>query len=290
MTHLSVMGAGKIGGEVAYLSTIMGIADSLTLADCNAPFLNAQKLDIIHTGIDIDISTDPADIKNSDIIVFSAGKPRNPQIKTRADLLGENIPVAKEFCSKIKGFDGILICITNPVDAVNDYICRNSGIERERCIGFGGQLDLARFRNFLKSRGINPDGSVVLGEHGEHQVPLFSGLKEKVDNGTREKILSEMRGASMPVIKGKGGTVFGPAYNIARLIQAVKNGKNEIFPCSCCLKGEYGYSGLSIGVPAKIGKEGIIKIYEKDMDSWEKEKFSKAANHLINLCRRTHDR
>lgn len=281
------MGAGKIGGEVAYLSAVMGISDEINLFDCNPSLLLAQKLDIIHTGLDINISTDYDEMKNSDIVVFSAGLPRNPLIKTRADLLDSNIPVAREFCSKIKGYEGIIICITNPVDAINYFVCNKLGIDRKRCIGFGGQLDLARFENFLKLKGFDIKGSWVLGEHGEYQVPVFSEIPDTVNKEIREEILSRMRGASMPVIKGKGGTVFGPAYNITKLIAAIKEDKKEIIPCSCVLNGEYGFSDLSIGVPAKIGKNGIEKIIEKKLDTWEEQKFSEAAAHLKELCGRT---
>ena len=289
MTHLSIIGAGKIGGEVAYLSTVMGIADELTMTDCNSSLLLAQQLDIIHTGIDISISTDKDDIKRSDIIIFSAGLPRNPDIKTRADLLDANIPVAEEFCKNLKGFDGIIISITNPVDALNYFICSKTEIDKSRCIGFGGQIDLARLNYFLKSRDLDTKNSFVIGEHGEHQVPLFSEIPDIIKNDVREEILAEMRGASMPVIKGKGGTVFGPVYNIIKLISAIKYDKKEIIPCSCIPNGEYGLKNLSIGLPVKIGKNGTEKIIEKNLDLWEAEKFKKAAEHLTDLCGRAYD-
>ena len=100
MTRLSIMGVGKIGGEVAYLSSVMGIADEIQIYDSNPSLLRAQKLDLVHTGIDTKISADNNDIKDSDIILFSAGLSRNPGIKTRADLLESNLPVAKNFCEK----------------------------------------------------------------------------------------------------------------------------------------------------------------------------------------------
>ncbi|WFN35843.1 lactate dehydrogenase [Methanomicrobium antiquum] len=289
MTHLSIIGAGKIGGEVAYLSAVLGIADKITITDCNSSLLHAQKLDIIHTGLDLDITTDLSDLKNSDIIVFTAGLPRNPTVKTRADLLNSNIPVADEFCSNINGFKGIVINVTNPVDALNYYICKKAGLNRRRCIGFGGLVDLARFENFLNIRGFDSKGSFVMGEHGEHQVPVFSDLLEKTDSEIREEILSDMKNASMPVIKGKGGTVFGPAFNIIRLVSAIKEDKKEILPCSCILEGEYGLFNLSIGVPARIGKEGVEEIIEKQLDDWELDKLKEASVHLKNLCRRAED-
>lgn len=287
MTVLSILGAGRIGGEAAFLSAATGIADEIHLFDIDSPLLEAQRLDLLHTGLDIIIDTNPENIRNSDIILFTAGMPRNPQIKTRADLLDVNIRVASECIRYIRGFDGIFITVTNPMDALNYYFCTKGGIEKSRCIGFGGQLDTARYRRFLREKGINPNESAqALGEHGEYQVPVFSGLGEEVAENLREEILMEMRGASMPVIKGKGGTVFGPVKNIVDLIRIVSKDSRETVPCSCALEGEYGITSCSIGVPAVIGREGIHRIDEIDLDEWEADKMKEAAEHLKTLCRR----
>lgn len=175
MTSLSVMGVGKIGGEVAYLASVLGIADEICLYDSNAALAHAQALDILHTGIDLSVSTDPDDISGADIAVFSAGIARTPDIKTRADLLSVNLPAADDCAAFLEGYSGVLITITNPMDANNYYLHRRCSIPRERCIGFGGQLDAARFSGYLGEYGI-PGDAWVLGEHGEHQVPLFSTL------------------------------------------------------------------------------------------------------------------
>lgn len=287
MTVLSILGAGKIGGEAAFLSAATGVVDEIHLFDIDRPLLEAQRLDLLHTGLDINIDINPENIKKSDIILFAAGMPRNPQIKTRADLLDVNIRVAAECTKYIKGFDGVFVTVTNPMDALNYYFCTKGGIEKSRCIGFGGQLDTARFRLFLKEKGIVPDKTAqALGEHGEFQVPVFSGFKDEVSRDLREEILTKMRGASMPVIKGKGGTVFGPAKNIVDLIRIISQDSRETVPCSCALDGEYGISSCSIGVPAVIGRGGIQKIEEISLDEWETNKMNEAAEHLKTLCRR----
>ena len=207
MGRLAVVGVGRIGGEVAYLATSMGIVDELVLYDCDPVLLRAQILDLEHTGLQVPISTDTTEIAESDICIFSAGIPRNPSIKTRADLLDVNLSATRDCVSLLKGFSGILVTVTNPMDANNYVLHKKSGIRRERCIGFGGQLDSARFGLSLRNRGIT-GFPFVLGEHGEHQVPYFSGLASAVDIGQREEILAELRSASMEVIKGKGGTVL----------------------------------------------------------------------------------
>jgi malate dehydrogenase len=275
MTRLAVVGVGRIGGEVAYLAASLGIVDELVLYDSAPALLKAQVLDIRHTGLDTTISTDTKDIHDADICLFSAGLPRNPSVRTRADLLGANLPATNDCIGLVKGFDGILVTVTNPMDINNFYLSQKAGIPRERCIGFGGQLDSARFGIALRSRNISGI-PFVMGEHGEHQVPVFSHLPVTVPESLRNEILAELVGASMEVIKGKGGTVFGPALHIAHLIRMVLTDTRELVVCSALLEGEYGISGCSLGVPVRIGREGIRGIEEWTLDPWETAKMNEA--------------
>jgi malate dehydrogenase len=285
MARLAIVGVGRIGGEVAYLAASMGIVNELILFD-NAPeLLRAQVLDLKHTGLDISISTDRAKIRDADLCIFSAGLPRNPSVKTRADLLQVNMPATYECASLLKEFSGVLITVTNPMDINNYYLCTKTGIPRERCIGFGGQLDSARFGVALRERNIDGRPS-VLGEHGEHQVPIFSRLDVPVETPLREEMTRELRAASMEVIKGKGGTVFGPALHLARLTRMVLKDTKEPAICSAVLDGEYGLDHCSLGVPVTIGREGILSIEEWDLDPWELEKMADAGRFVSNLCRK----
>jgi len=285
MARLAIIGVGRIGGEVAYLASAQGIADELVLHDTAQDLLQAQALDLKHTGLELTISTDTRDIRKADVCIFSAGLPRNPSVKTRADLLEANLMATREAAGLLTGFSGVLITVTNPMDINNYYLCTKTGIPRERCIGFGGQLDSARFGFALRSRNMigNP---YVLGEHGEHQVPLFSGLGNLVPDAVREDILSELRGTSMEVIKGKGGTVFGPAFHLTRLAEMVLTNIGKSTVCSVVLEGEYGITGCSLGVPVVIGNEGIRKIEEWPLDAWEQKKMDEAGRFVQELCRK----
>ncbi|MDD1685902.1 lactate dehydrogenase [Methanoregula sp.] len=285
MACLAVVGVGRIGGEVAYLAASLGIADELILYDNVPALLRAQVLDLKHTGLDITIRTDVREIRNADLCVFSAGLPRNPSVKTRADLLDANMPATRDSAGLLKHFSGVLITVTNPMDVNNYYLCKTTGLPRERCIGFGGQLDSARFGLALREREIGGFPS-VLGEHGEHQVPLFSRLDAPIATPLREEILSELRGASMEVIKGKGGTVFGPALHLARLARMVLSNTREPAVCSSVLDGEYGLTGCSLGVPVRIGREGILEITEWNLDPWEAEKMNAAGAFVSGLCKK----
>lgn len=285
MARLAIIGVGRIGGEVAYLASAQGIADELVLHDSAPDLLRAQVLDLKHTGLSTTISTDTRDIRDADVCIFSAGLPRNPSVKTRADLLDANLPATRDGAALLAGFSGILITVTNPMDINNYYLCTKTGIPRERCIGFGGQLDSARFGIALRDRNISGFPFVV-GEHGEHQVPVFSRLGKEVGPKQRNEILSELRSASMEVIKGKGGTVFGPALHLAQLARMVLMDTRELTVCSLLLEGEYGITGCSLGVPVVIGNEGIRKIEEWPLDAWEQKKMDEAGRFVQELCRK----
>lgn len=284
MSRLSIIGTGRIGGEVAYLAMLRKLVDEIFLYDISSSLLRSQVLDLEHAGLDVTITTDIKDFYTSDVCVFSAGMPRNPSIRTRADLLSANLPTITQWSRHLKKFEGTLVTVTNPMDINNYILWKYSGLEKNRCIGFGGQLDSARFGIELKN--INISGPAwILGEHGEHQVPVFSALSQNVPFDVREKILANLRGSSMQVIHGKAGTVFGPAWHISQLVDIIVADKRNIVPCSCILDGEYGMCDCSLGVPAKVGRDGILGIIEKPLDEWEKEHLNDAGKFVQTLCK-----
>ena len=282
MTKVAAFGMGRIGGEAAYISAVNGFADELVIYDIMPEFLHAQKLDIMHAR-DIPISTNISDMKDADYCIFSAGYSRSPNVKTRADLFDKNLPIAREAAELLKGFSGKLIVITNPMDVFSWYFAKHAGLDEGQVVGFGGLLDSRRFTVALSSMGIREEG-MVLGEHGENQVPVFSNLSVDVPEAVREEVLLGLRGSSMPVIKGKGGTVFGPAYHIFNMMQKIEKG--EEFICSLPANGAYGIDGCSIGLPARVTRDGA-KINENlKLDDWETAKLNAAAEFLTGLCRR----
>ena len=282
MTKVAAFGMGRIGGEAAYISAVNGFADELVIYDIMPEFLHAQKLDIMHAR-DIPISTNISDMKDADYCIFSAGYSRSPNVKTRADLFDKNLPIAREAAELLKGFSGKLIVITNPMDVFTWYFAKHAGLDEGQVVGFGGLLDSRRFTVALSSMGIREEG-MVLGEHGENQVPIFSNLSVDVPEAVREEVLLGLRGSSMPVIKGKGGTVFGPAYHIFNMMQKIEKG--EEFICSLPANGAYGIDGCSIGLPARVTRDGA-KINENlKLDDWETAKLNAAAEFLTGLCRR----
>ena len=282
MTTVAAFGMGRVGGEATYISAITGFADELVLYDINKELLHAQKLDIQHA-IDIPVSVDPKDIKDADYCIFTAGYSRSPNVKTRADLLDKNLPIARESAEIMKGFSGKLIVLTNPMDVFTWYFANHAGLDKDQVVGFGGLLDSRRFCLALENMGIQ-ETSVVLGEHGENQVPVFSTLSVDVPEAVREEVLLGLRGSSMPVIKGKGGTVFGPGYHIAQMLENIEHGRKMI--CSLPADGAYGIDGCSLGLPATVTRNGSKIDESLKLDDWEMEKLQSAAHFLQDLCRR----
>ncbi len=282
MTSLSVVGVGRIGGQVAFLATYLGLADELVLVEKAPGLLDAQIKDLLHAMPDLDISTEPEEIRTTDLCVFTAGVPRDPSVKSRAELLTANLDVARSCAPYLTGFQGTLITVVNPVDVINYYLSRSASLEPRRCIGFGGQLDSARFALEMNLREIEGP-RWVLGEHGEHQVPIFSRLYGRIPPEQRQEILLQLRGASMEIIRGKGGTLFGPAAHLINLMEMVIDDANVLVPVSCVLQGEYGASGCSLGVPAVVGWGGVLSIEEWALDAWEQEHFSAAARAVQEM-------
>lgn len=285
MTSLAVFGTGRIGGGVAARAASSDLINHLVLYDCNPAFLEAQRLDIEHMQCPVSVSTDPKEIAACDIILYTAGLPRNLDIKTRAALLDSNVPVALELVTLIPDYKGIIIVVTNPVDILTYYLWSSIKIPKNRIIGFGGQLDSARFQYELSLRSLRNDG-IVIGEHGEHQVPIFSITGLDVDLQKREEILTSLRSASMEIIKGKGATEYAPVYHIWQLIASIITDAKANLVCSAILEGEYGVTGCALNVPLILGKEGILKIQEYNLDPWESDHFQKAASFVSSQYRR----
>ncbi|HJJ99518.1 MAG TPA: lactate dehydrogenase, partial [Methanocorpusculum sp.] len=125
-----------------------------------------------------------------------------------------------------------------------------------------------------------------LGEHGEHQVPIFSRLQISVPDTIREEILTDIRGSSMPVIKGKSGTIFGPAWHICSMIKDIRTDAHRLITCSVPAEGAYNIDGCALGLPVTLGRNGAAIDDSWTFDHWEETKLREAADYLTGLCRR----
>jgi malate dehydrogenase len=183
--------------------------------------------------------------------------------------------------------DAISILTTNPMDVLNHHLYSVSDRPREKVIGFAGRLDSARFRYVLAEEfgtsTTNVDASII-GEHGDSQVPVFSkvrvdGKEPEFDADERDEITEALTQSAMNVIEKKGATEFGPGRGVAHVVEAIAHDTGEVIPSSIVLDGEYGHDDVSIGVPAKIGREGA-EVVEWELSEREEEMFDESAEKL----------
>ena len=296
---ITIVGAGKVGGAAALFTALRKLSDEILLLDIVQGLPQGEAMDLNHMlseqGIDVNIrgSNDYSEMKGSDIIVVVAGSGRKPGM-TRMDLLKINTSIVKGVVENIKKYapDSMIIPVTNPLDPMTYLTYKVSGFQKNKVFGMGNMLDLSRFIQFIhEETGMSRDSirAIVIGEHGENMLPLaryssVSGIpltlllsKQKI-----EELIQNTRQVAAKVIELKGATVHAPGNAIANMVEAVVRDTKEVIPVTTCLDGQYGYSDVAIGVPAVIGKKGVEKILELDLDANEKEWFKKGIESVKN--------
>ena len=287
---ITIIGSGKVGGEVALFSALKRLDDQILLLDVVDGLPQGEAMDLNHMlseqGIDVEVkgSNNFADMKNSKIVVVVAGSGRKPGM-TRMDLLKINANVVKSVVENIKKYanESMIIPVTNPLDPMAYITYKVSGFDKNRIFGMGGMLDLSRFKQFIhEATGYSRDSirALVIGEHGENMLPLprfssVSGIplssflpKEKLD-----ELVQNTKQVAAKVIELKGATVHAPGNGISAIVESVAKDRKQIIPVATYLDGEYGHSDVTIGVPAIIGKNGVEKIIELELDDDEKKVF-----------------
>jgi malate dehydrogenase len=287
---ITIIGSGKVGGDAAMFSALKRLDDQILLLDVVDGLPQGEAMDINHMlseqGIDVGVtgSNNFADMEGSKIVVVVAGSGRKPGM-TRMDLLKINANVVKSVVENIKKYakDSMIIPVTNPLDPMAYVTYKASGFERNRVFGMGGMLDLSRFRQFIhEATGHSRDSirALVIGEHGENMLPLprfssVSGIplssflpKEKLD-----ELIQNTKQVAAKVIELKGATVHAPGNAISAMLESVVRDRKQVIPVATYLDGEYGHSDVTIGVPAIIGKNGVEKIIELDLNDEEKQAF-----------------
>ena len=294
MRKITVVGVGSLGSCIAYELASRKLADKLVLIDIYRDLAEGNAEDIsqamaFRSNIEV-CAGDYSDAEGSDVIVVTAGKPRTPEMKSRMELLRVNFEIIKSVASKLREIGGepIIVTLTNPVDVMNYVMWRLTGFDRRRVIGSAGMLDSARFRRAISRRLGVPVLDVeayVIGEHGEHQVPVFSRVKVKGRSikfslDERKRLSEEIKQSALNVISKKGGTVYAPASNTANMIQMILKNSGCKAVCSAILDGEYGLRDLSIGVPVELNRSGIKRIVEWRLSDDEMKTFLIGAEKL----------
>lgn len=294
---LTIIGSGKVGGDAALFSALKQLDDQILLLDVAEGLPQGEAMDINHVlseqGMDVEVkgSNDFADMRGSKAVVVVAGSGRKPGM-TRMDLLKINASIVKSVVENIKKYadDSMIIPVTNPLDPMAYIAYKVSGFEKNRVFGMGGMLDLSRFRQFIhEATGYSRDSirALVIGEHGENMLPLprfssVSGIpldtflpKEKLD-----ELVQNTKQVAAKVIELKGATVHAPGNAISAILEAVVRDRKQVIPVSTYLDGEYGHSNVTIGVPAIIGKNGVEKIIELELNDEENAVFTKAVESV----------
>ena len=295
---ITIIGSGKVGSSAA-LQIAMKEIDDVLLLDIVEGLPQGEAMDINHLlserGIDTKVrgSNDYEEMKGSDIVVIIAGVGRKPGM-TRMDLLNTNSSIVKSVAEKVKEYakDSIVITVTNPLDPMTYVSYKITGFGRERVFGMGNLLDLSRFKSFIADRiNISRDSiqALVIGEHGENMLPLVryssvSGipLTNFMNKDEAKDLVEDTRKVAAEVIRLKGATIYAPANAITKMVDSIVKDRRQVIPVAAYLQGEYNASNVCIGIPAIIGKDGIEKIIEIELDGEERKIFDQGIESVKN--------
>ena len=306
MRKISLIGAGQIGGTLAHLIGLKELANEIVMFDVASGIAKGKALDIAQSssvdGFNVNFyGTDNyEDIKNSDVIIITAGVPRKPGM-SRDDLLGINLKIIKQVAEGIKTHspDAFIICITNPLDVMVMAFQKYSGLPVNKVVGMAGILDSSRFKLFLSRElkvPVKEIDAIVMGGHGDTMVPLprFTKVSEKplldlvkegkISSEKLESINQRTRDGGAEIVKylEKGSAFYAPAASGVEMAAAYLNDEKKLLPCAAYMNGEYGVEKIYAGVPVIIGKNGIEKIEEVELDDKEKAEF----NHSIEAVKK----
>ena len=271
--------------------------DDVALVDIIPGLAEGEALDISHklsdAGVDTSVtgSTDYATLKEASLVIVTAGLARKPGM-TRMDLLSKNAGIIASVSKDVarNAPDSVIVMVTNPMDIMTYVALKVSGFPRGRVVGQGGVLDNSRFKYVLaKKLGVSRSSitSMVMGEHGENMIPVASHtyvsgvpLMGLLSEEETQQAIDDTRKVAAEVISKKGATIFAPGRSIARMARAIAFDTKEVLAASTLLEGEYGLSGLCIGVPVMLGRDGVEKIYEVKLSDKERDWFNKGADTL----------
>ncbi|MFH0791551.1 MAG: malate dehydrogenase [Candidatus Omnitrophota bacterium] len=295
---ISIIGAGNVGGLTAMRLLQDGLGD-VCLIDVAGALAEGKALDlddaraILKVNYNVRGSADIKEIKGSDIIIVTAGLARKPGM-TREDLMNRNAAILKDICLTIKqsAHSAIVILVTNPLDLMAYFTLKALGFERNKIFGMGISLDASRFANLIARELKIPPLDVeacVIGVHGEGMLPLsrFTNIKGVILDEflSEEKIqglvkMTVERGAKIVSLLGTGSAYFAPSAAIANLVKVIVKDEKRTIGVSAYLNGEYGIKDVCLGVPCRLGRDGIEEIIELDLNRQERDKLLKSAANL----------
>ncbi len=309
-SKIALVGAGMIGGTLAHLVGLKELGD-VVLFDIAEGMPAGKSLDLMQAGaiegFDSGMrgTNSYADMEGADVIIVTAGVPRKAGM-SRDDLLGINLKVMEQVGAGIKKYapNAFVICITNPLDAMVWALQKACGLPKNKVVGMAGVLDTGRFRMFLAEEmkvSVEDVTAFVLGGHGDDMVPLvrYSAvggvplpdlIKMRMLSQERlDQIVDRTRkgGGEIVGLLKTGSAFYAPASAAIQMAESFIRDKRRVLPAAAFLNGEYGVKGLYVGVPVIIGKGGVEKILEIDLNSAERQMFMKSVESvkgLIDAC------
>ena len=300
-SKITVVGAGNVGASTAQRIFDKGYAD-VVLVDIIEGLPQGKALDMLESGpvLGTDASivgtNDYDDTTGSDIVVITSGIARKPAM-SRDDLLLTNMKIISSVTEEIvkRSPDCILLIVTNPLDAMAQRSFEVSGFPKNRVVGMAGILDTARFRTFLSQElnvSVEVVSAYVLGGHGDTMVPLVGGttvggtpIAKLIPRERIEEIVQRTRsgGAEIISLLKTGSAYYAPAASAVQMVEAIMFDKKLILPCTTYLEGEYGIDGLFVGVPVKLGADGVEEIIEVDLTAEESAALKNSAAAVQEL-------
>jgi malate dehydrogenase len=296
MSKITVIGAGHVGASAAYRIAQEELANEVVLVDVVEGLPQGKGLDMYESapveGFDTRvIGTNGYDeTAGSDIIVMTAGLARKPGM-SRDDLQKTNADIVKACIEQAakKSPKAILVVVSNPLDVMTYVAKKVSGFDRKRVIGMAGVLDSARFRTFISMElkvSVEDVSAFVLGGHGDSMVPLprystVAGipLPDLMDKETIERLVKRTRDGGIEIVNylKTGSAYYAPATSAVQMVEAIVKDKKRILPCAVWLEGEYGLKDVVVGVPIKIGKDGMEDIVQIKLTDEEQAALNKSA-------------
>jgi len=306
MSKVTVVGAGNVGATAANVIALREVADEVVMIDIKEGVSEGKAMDMMQTANLLDMNTCICGVTNdykatagSDVVVITSGIPRKPGM-TREELIGVNAGIVKQVTESVLAHspNAVIVCVSNPMDTMTYLIHKISGLPKNRIIGMGGALDSSRFKYYLsKALNANPNEieGFVIGGHGDTtMIPMkrfaaYRGIPVStlLPAETLDKVAADtmVGGATLTKLLGTSAW-YAPGAATAEVVEAIIHDQKCMIPCSALLDGEYGEKDLCIGVPCILGKNGIEKIVELDLNDEEKELFAKsaAAVHKTNAA------
>jgi len=303
MSKVTVVGAGNVGATVANVLAHKDIVKEIVLLDIRGDFAKGKALDtweqapIDYYSTMVRGTDNYKDTKNSDIVVITAGIPRKPGM-SRDDLISTNAKIVASVTKSIMKYSKkpIIIVVSNPLDVMTYAAWKASGLDASRVMGMAGILDTARYRAFLAEElNVSPKDlqAVLMGGHGDTMVPLpryttVAGIPvtEMIDKDKLKAIVERTKKGGGELVKLMGTSAwYAPGAAAAQMVESIVKDDNRIFPCCVRLTGEYGLKNIFLGVPVKLGKDGIAQKIELKLNKTEMKGLHKSADAVRNVMK-----